>query len=149
MNSPELPGITLTFLYYFSTTALIALLVFSQGLRLGFDSAIAYQAASGLALLAGIIGTIQNRGITRQLSVKKNADCERALVRILDQRGFTEREPWQDFTAYRPARGRSWGRSRIFVKWEGRTLTLSGRAHLVRSLQSELAEFGVTPPTSS
>jgi hypothetical protein len=143
MNEPELPGISLTFLYYFSTTALVVLLALAQGLGLGFEKAIAYQTSSAIALLVGIVGTVRNRGITRQFSVKNRSDCEPILTQALNEMGFAEQEPWQDHIAYYPIRG--WGKGKIFVKWEKRSLTLIGRAHLLRRLQSRLADVGIKP----
>jgi hypothetical protein len=81
------PGYTLTFLYYFCLTCLIALLVGSQGLRLAWNDRNLYQAAIAVGLLIASITAYWNHTVVVMLPVSQPTQFSRRLGSVLQDMG--------------------------------------------------------------
>ncbi len=136
MLSPQLPGFSLTFLYYFSMTAFAAWLVASQALGLELGHPIPFSSGALLGLVAGAIGAYQNRGVTVAIAVKDRKSFERQLTRTLAEIGFTEISREDEITIYSPPQGKAWISGKLYLNWNEKSAVLAARARIIRRLQS-------------
>lgn len=130
----QVPGFWLTFLYYFSVTNLIVILVVSQGMGIGFDEQILYQIAVFLGLIAGLVGAKFNRSITISASFANQKKFSKILNETLSQMGFEPKSQLEDFTVYEKSTWKSWFSGKIFVRIEAKSATIIGRSNMVKKL---------------
>ncbi|WP_206817250.1 hypothetical protein [Chroococcus sp. FPU101] len=128
------PEFLTTFLYYFVCTALIVLLVISQGMGMSLDRS-SYVIGMIAGLVAGLLGAYFNRSVTFSTSFKGNAKTfQRKFQKTLSELGFEQNGQMEDFTIYR----KSLFAGRVFVKTEKDTVTIMSRSSIVKRLQQEL-----------
>lgn len=128
------PEFLTTFLYYFVCTALIVLLVLSQGMGMSLDRS-SYVIGMIAGLVTGLVGAYFNSSVTFSTSFKGNANTfERKFQKILSELGFEQNGQMEDFTIYR----KSLFTGRVFVKTEKNTVTIISRASIVKRLEDAL-----------
>ena len=135
MNNPPIPGATITFLYYFSMTTLIVLLVMSQGMGVSLNSQIPYQLGISLGLITGVMGAYFNRSVTLTLKIKNPQTFMKQLESTLATLGFENASQVDDYTIYSRAGFSSLFSGKILVKIEPKSAILIGRSRNIKSLQ--------------
>ncbi|MEM8777793.1 MAG: hypothetical protein AAGF26_02745 [Cyanobacteria bacterium P01_G01_bin.49] len=134
MSEPPIPGVTITFLYYFSMTTLIAIFVISQGMGVSLESQFPYQIGILLGLIAGLIGAYVNRSVTLTLTAKNRKTFLPNLEKTLTELGFSQRSQAEDYTIYSKAGLSSLFSGKILLKVEKKSVTLVGRSRNIKSL---------------
>ncbi|PSF33029.1 hypothetical protein C7H19_20740 [Aphanothece hegewaldii CCALA 016] len=128
------PEFLTTFLYYFVCTALIVLLVISQGMEMSLDRS-SYVIGMSAGLVAGLVGAYFNRSVTFSSSFKGNEkNFLKTFQKTLAEMGFEQNGQMEDFTIYT----KSLFAGRVFVKTEKNTVTIVSRSSTVKRLQEEL-----------
>lgn len=135
MNEPSTPGATLTFLYYFSMTTLIVLLIMSQGMGVSLNSQIPYQIGISLGLVTGLIGTYFNRSVTLTLNTKQPKTLIRQVEQSLAELGFQKTSQVEDYVIYRKSGLSSLFSGKIFLKPTKNSLICIGRSRNIKSLE--------------
>lgn len=85
---PQGPGVASTFLYYFSTSALVGSFVVSRGLHLGLQTGIPTQIGILLGLVAGSLGAYINRSTQLQMTVANPKQFQQDLEAALEKMGY-------------------------------------------------------------
>lgn len=85
---PQGPGVASTFLYYFSTSALVGSFVVSQGLHLGLQTGIPTQIGILFGLVAGSVGAYVNRSTQLQMTVANPKQFQQSLEAALEKMGY-------------------------------------------------------------
>lgn len=130
----QVPGFWLTFLYYFSVTNLIVILVVSQGMGIGFHERILYQIAVFLGLIAGLVGAKFNRSVTISASFSNKKTFSKILNETLSQMGFEPKSQLEDFTVYQKLTWKTLFTGKIFVRIENKSATIIGRSSIIKKL---------------
>ncbi len=130
----QVPGFWLTFLYYFSVTNLIVILVVSQGMGINFNDRILYQIAIFLGLIAGLIGAKFNRSVTISASFANKKKFSKILNETLSQMGFEPKSQLENFTVYEKSSWKSLFTGKIFVQIEAKSATIIGRSNIIKKL---------------
>ena len=87
------PGFGVTFLYYFSMTTLIVVLIGVQALHWSPTSALLYRYGMALGMLAGLVGTYFNRTIRLEMAVDPTDAFVDKMSQVLSEMGFQLDEP--------------------------------------------------------
>jgi type II secretory pathway pseudopilin PulG len=85
---PQGPGAASTFLYYFSTSALVGSFVVSRGLHLGLQTGIPTQIGILFGLVAGSLGAYINRSTQLQMTVANPKQFQQTLEAALEKMGY-------------------------------------------------------------
>jgi hypothetical protein len=85
---PAGPGFTLTFLYYFVSSALLGTFAASQALGIGLSTRIPFQIGVVLGVIVGGVGAYFNRSVTIELPIQGRKQFINRLSQILIQMGF-------------------------------------------------------------
>lgn len=85
---PQGPGVASTFLYYFSTSALVGSFVVSRGLHLGLQTGIPTQIGILFGLVAGSLGAYINRSTQLQMTVANPKQFQQSLEAALEKMGY-------------------------------------------------------------
>ncbi len=93
---PQGPGTASTFLYYFSTSALVGSFVVSRGLHLGLQTGIPTQVGILFGLVAGSLGAYINRSTQLQMTVANPTQFQQTLEAALEQMGYGPVPPPED-----------------------------------------------------
>ncbi|MBE9170347.1 hypothetical protein IQ238_23435 [Pleurocapsales cyanobacterium LEGE 06147] len=130
----QVPGFWLTFLYYFSVTNLIVILVVSQGMGIGFNDRLLYQIAVLLGLIAGLVGAKFNRSVTLSAYFSNKKAFSKILNEILSQMGFEPKSQLEDFIVYDKSSWKTLFTGKIFVQIEDSSATIIGRSSIIKKL---------------
>ena len=136
------PSIIVVFLYYSLGSMAIAAIVGSQALHEAPFSGQSFQAAVPVGLLLGAVATYFNRTVEYAISASNPKALRKKLEACLRERGYGlegDFKAGEDFQSYRRSSWQKWTTGRIFVKWQGKSVTLIGRSSLIRPLQQELS----------
>ncbi len=131
----EPPGYTLTFLYYFSITNVLVIGLLSGRFGVSFLDRSIYPIGICAGLMAGILGASFNRNITVSAKVKKKGIWLKSLNQALADMGFEPQKELGDYSIYQKNGWVSLFSGRVFLKIEGKTATVIGRAAVVKTLQ--------------
>lgn len=132
------PGYWTTFCYYFSTTALIVLLVSAKGLGLGAQTGIPSSLSISLGLLAGGIGAYFNRSVTLTLDFKNKKIFTATLNNALAEMGFEPKSELDNFIVYqRPTLSNIFS-GKVFVEFEPNKATIVGRSANIKRLHKKM-----------
>ncbi|MCU0527618.1 MAG: hypothetical protein MUF72_22700 [Elainella sp. Prado103] len=139
------PGVAVTFLYYFSSTAVVLAFVVSQALDIGISTGIPQQFGAIGGLVAGILGTYFNRTVRFELPIKSEQQFFNRLEPVLDNLGYQQVEDAEDdsekvpgLRVYERTALSKWFSGRIFVQVEGQQATIASRAVVIRTLKQVL-----------
>lgn len=132
------PGIAVTFLYYFTSTAVVITLVASRSLGLGIDTGMPQQIGALGGLLAGIFGTYFNRTVSFSVPVQNQKQFLKSLEATLSQLGYeqvAEEQVDAPVYIYQRSSFSKWFSGRVFVQFADQQATIASRAITVRSLK--------------
>ncbi|NER81850.1 MAG: hypothetical protein F6K42_20260 [Leptolyngbya sp. SIO1D8] len=143
-TSPEMtdlptgPGVTFTFIYYFSGAALITTLLAVKTLGVGFGAGITGQLALLVGSVAGLLGTFYNRTKILEIPVSKPKVFARQLEETLSEMGYTLTETVDTVSVYQRSRFRRLFSGDIFVQNQDKGVVLVSRAVNIRTLEKRL-----------
>lgn len=129
------PGFGLTFFYYFAVTNLIVIGLVSRRFGVSWLDPHIYPIGLCAGLIAGILGTSFNRNVTVTTTVKRPAVWLKTLNETLAAMGFEPQKELEDFTIYQKTAIATLFSGRVFLKLEGKTATIIGRASVIRKLK--------------
>ena len=129
------PGLGLTFFYYFAVTNLIVIGLVSRRLGVSLLEPSIYPLGICAGLMAGILGAKFNRNVTITTTVKGKTAWLKTFNQTLAEMGFEPQQEIADFTVYQKKAIASLFSGRIFLKFEGKTATIIGRASVMEKLQ--------------
>ena len=136
------PSIIVVFMYYALGCMAISAIVGAQALHESPFSGQSLQAAVPIGFALGAVATYFNRTVEYAVSASNPKALRNRLDACLKERGYeldTDFTADGDFQSYRRSSWQKWTTGRIFVKWQGKSVTLVGRSSLIRPLQQELA----------
>ncbi len=136
------PNIFVVFLYYFLGCMVISAIVGAQALHESPFSGQSVQAAVPIGFVLAIVATYFNRTVEYAVSASNPKALRKTLESALRERGYeldNEFKADEDFQSYRRSGWQQWTTGRIFVKWQGKSVTLVGRSSLIVPLQQELS----------
>ena len=132
------PGLLPTFLYYFSSTALVFALV----TILGMDQSLSTGAPQQMGLLGGLVGGILgayfNRTIKLELPVESEKKFLKKLEGTLTQLGYEKKLEEDGVRTYERSGTSKFLSGRIYVAIENGTATIASRATQIRRLRKLL-----------
>ena len=129
------PGFTLTFLYYFSITNVIVIGLLSGRFGVSYLDRSIYPIGICAGLMAGILGASFNRNVTVSAKVKKKGVWLKSLNKALAEMGFEPQKELGEYSVYQKSGLATLFSGRVFLKIEGKTATVIGRAAVVKTLQ--------------
>lgn len=136
------PGFGLTFFYYFAVTNLIVIGLVSLRFEVSWLDPTIYPIGICAGLIAGILGTNFNRNVTVTATIKRKAAWLKTFNETLADMGFEPQGELEDFTIYRKQAIATLFSGRVFLKLEGKTATIIGRANIIGKLQQSDLELG-------
>jgi hypothetical protein len=137
------PGFLATFLYYFSTTAIVFALVSYNALGVGFDTQIPQQIGLLGGVLAGLMGGYFNR--TRSFTVPYT-DQKTFLAQLneqLSQLGYQPQESVEDVWVYERSALGKYLSGKVFVQLENGTATIASRSIQLNRIQNHLQHHSI------
>lgn len=137
---PKGPGFALTFLYYFSGTALVTTVLAMKTLGVGLETGIPNQFGLLFGAIGGTLGAAVNRSATLELPVKNRAAFVKQLEAALAEMGYS-RDPeagWEGVWIYRRPAIRQLFSGRIYVHVGQKTAVISSRILHIRGLKKRL-----------
>lgn len=133
------PGFAATFLYYFTSTAVIFTLVASQALGLSLQTNIPQQLGAIGGLAAGLIGAYFNRTITLTVPVQNQQEFLTKLNETLAQLGYQQSEELEDQIWVYQRSGLSKAVSgKVFVQLEAGSATIASRAIQLNAIRKQI-----------
>lgn len=132
------PGLVATFLYYFSSTAVVLTLVASQASGLSINTGIPQQVGALGGLMAGVLGTYFNRTLSFSVPVESRKKFLNQLESTLVEMGYQKVADEEGVQTYQRSSFSKWFSGRIFVQVEDQQATIASRAITVRSLKKVL-----------
>ncbi len=129
------PGIAVTFLYYFTSTAVVLAFVVSQALGISVSTGIPQQFGAIGGLLAGILGAYFNRTVSFTVPIKGQKQFLNRLESTLNEMGYEQISNEEGIRTYERSSWSKWFSGRIFVQVEAEQATIASRAITVRSLK--------------
>ena len=127
------PSIFVVFLYYSAGSMAIAANVGAQELNATTISGVSFQNAVPLGLLLGAVATYFNRTTEFAIAASNPKALRKKLDAWMMERGYELDSDFKaegDFQSYRKSSWQRWTTGRIFVKWQGKSVTLVGRSSL-------------------
>jgi hypothetical protein len=132
------PGIAATFLYYFTSTAVVLTFVASRAIGIGIDSGIPQQVGAVGGLLAGLLGAYFNRTVSFSVPVQSAKKFLNELESTLTQLGYEQIAEDEEVRIYQRSSFRKWFSGRIFVQLTDQQATIASRAITIRTLRKLL-----------
>lgn len=129
------PGVAVTFLYYFTSTAVVLAFVVSQALDISVSTGIPQQFGAIGGLVAGLLGSYFNRTVSFTVSIKGQKQFLNRLESTLNEMGYQQISDEEGVRIYERSSLSKWFSGRIFVQTEGDQATIASRAIAVRSLK--------------
>lgn len=132
------PGLAATFLYYFTSTAVVLTLVASESSGLSVNTGIPQQIGALGGLIAGVLGTYFNRTLSFSVPVESRKKFLNQLESTLTGMGYQKVSDEEGVQTYQRSDWSKWFSGRIFVQMEDQQATIASRAITVRSLKQVL-----------
>ncbi|MEM1369409.1 MAG: hypothetical protein AAGG02_15645 [Cyanobacteria bacterium P01_H01_bin.15] len=133
---PQGPGFAFTFLYYFSLSAFITILVTVQGTNFSWQDGFPYQVGTLLGLIAATFSATSNRSTTIVIPFVGRKKFSYQLEQALEDMGFKHCEPRESaLTVYRKSAVRSLFSGQIYVQLDEKKATIHGRVRNLKRLQ--------------
>jgi hypothetical protein len=129
------PRFVPTFLYYFSTTAIVFSLVTIKGMGLGLETGLPQQVGLIGGLVAGLLGGYFNRTMTLTVPVKNKQKFFNTLNESLSKMGYQQREEMDGVVVYERSALSKFLSGKVFVHIEQDTATIASRAVHIRGLR--------------
>ncbi|PSN14131.1 hypothetical protein C7271_21925 [filamentous cyanobacterium CCP5] len=136
---PRGPGWGMTFLYYFSSTALVTTFLALKTLDVSLDTGIPNQLGLVAGLVGGSLGAYVNHNKTIEIPYKNSKGFLKRLEGILADMGYTQDPDVKaDFNAYRRPLLRQLFSGRIYVQCLGDRAVIAGRSLQLKALKNRL-----------
>lgn len=129
------PGFLPTFLYYFTSTAILITLIASKGMGFGMDTGLPQQLGLAGGVIAGGLGAYFNRTTTLSVQFRNRKTFFNELERTLKQLGYQRTSEDEGLYIYERSNLSKWLSGKIFVQMEGNSATIASRATNIRQLQ--------------
>jgi len=130
------PGIAATFLYYFTSTAVIFTIVTAQTVGGGLDG---FPKQVGLlgGIVGGLVGTYFNRTTSFSLSQVEGKVTRKKLIKLLENMGYapTEEDEEDQVTVYERTGVSRFLSGKIFVQTLDKDTLVASRAIHLRALK--------------
>lgn len=138
---PQGPGWGITFLYYFSGTALVTTLLAMKILNLSLDTGIPNQLGLVAGAFGGVIGAYVNHNNTLEVPYKNRQGFLKRLEPILADMGYSEDPETvsEGFQTYRRPLLRQLFSGRIYVQCLSDRAVIAGRSLQLRALKRRLS----------
>lgn len=128
------PGVATTFLYYFTSTAVVLTFVVSQAVGLSVNTGVPQQFGAIGGLVAGILGAYFNRTVSFTVPFQSQKQFLKTLEATLAQMGYQQIAQEDEVRIYQRSDFSKWFSGRIFVQVEDQQATIASRAVTIRSL---------------
>ncbi|MDB9526644.1 hypothetical protein PN498_11635 [Oscillatoria sp. CS-180] len=135
---PTGPGASFTFLYYFSTAALLTALFTARTFGVGLATGLPGQFALVGGAMSGLLGVFMNRTVTVEIPFTKKKPFLRQLESAIADMGYSLDETEGTVSRYRKVRLSRWLAGNIFVQQREQSVMLVSRAANVRTLKKRL-----------
>lgn len=136
---PSGPGFTVTFLYYFVSTALLGAFISSQALSISLSSRIPFQIGIVLGAIGGGVATYFYRSVTIELPIQGSKLFMNRLNQTLVAMGFaSQSELDEGITVYQKSNMGNLLVGSVYVQVGTDSVTLMSRAITIRRLQKQL-----------
>jgi hypothetical protein len=132
------PGAAATFLYYFTSTALVITFVMSRSV--GSESLSQPISVLG-GVVAGGLAVYFNRTTSFTMPVQSRKKFLKSLDATLAQLGYQQVSEAEDLRTYERSSFSKWFSGRIFVQIVDQEATIASRAATVRALKKLLVNF--------
>jgi hypothetical protein len=132
------PGLVATFLYYFSSTAVVLAFVASRSSGLDISTGIPQQVGALGGLMAGILGAYFNRTLSFSVPVEGRKKFLNQLESTLARMGYEKVADEEGVQTYQRSSFSKWFAGKIFVQIEDQQATIASRAITVRTLKKVL-----------
>ncbi|MEB3355872.1 MAG: hypothetical protein VKK04_04045 [Synechococcales bacterium] len=139
--SPFGPGFWATFLYYFTSMALLSTLLAAKGLGLGVSTGIPQQLGLVAGLMAGGLGGYFNRTTAIALPISNQKTFLKTLNEALEAMGYYPNPEldWEEgVRVYERSPLRKVFSGRVYVQLEAQRAIVASRAMHIRSLKRRL-----------
>lgn len=134
---PKGPGWGMTFLYYFSGTALVATFLALKTLDVGLDTGIPNQLGLIAGLVGGAIGAYVNHNQTLEIPYKNRKGFLNRLETILADLGYShDPEAAEEFRVYRRPPLRQLFSGQIYVQCLSDRAVIAGRSLQLKALKN-------------
>lgn len=142
---PAGPGFGLTFLYYFSGTALVTALLATKTLGIGLDTGLPNLYGTGFGVVGGLLGALVNRSTTLVLPMSSRKTFKRELDAALAEMGYTEDSDADlgSVLVYRRPFVRQLLSGRVYVLIGEKQAQISSRAIHMGSIKKRLEASGI------
>ncbi|MBW4459309.1 MAG: hypothetical protein KME47_03590 [Nodosilinea sp. WJT8-NPBG4] len=142
---PSGPGFGLTFLYYFSGTALVTALLAVKSLGIGFDTGMPNLYGTLFGTVGGLMGAFVNRSTTLALPISSRKTFKRELDAALAEMGYTEDSEanLEGILVYRRPFVRQLLSGRVYVLLSEKQAQISSRAVHMGSIKKRLEASGI------
>lgn len=142
---PSGPGFGLTFLYYFSGTALVTALLAVKSLGLGLDTGLPNLYGTLFGTVGGLMGAFVNRSTTLTLPVNSRKTFKRELDAALADMGYTEdaEANIEGILVYRRPFVRQLLSGRVYVLLGEKQAQISSRAVHMGGIKKRLETSGI------
>lgn len=134
------PGFAATFLYYFTSTAVIVALVASRSLHVGFDTGIPQEFGAVSGTVVGLVSAFFNRTASFSVPAKNPKAVLTQLSEVLSQMGYQQTQELEDNIAvYERSALSKFFSGRVFVQREADQITIATRALQLRAIRKRLS----------
>ncbi|MBD1915936.1 MULTISPECIES: hypothetical protein [Cyanophyceae] len=142
---PSGPGFGLTFLYYFSGTALVTALLAVKSLGIGLDTGLPNLYGTLFGTVGGLLGAFVNRSTTLTLPINSRKTFKRELDAALAEMGYTEdtEANLEGILAYRRPFVRQLLSGRVYVLLSEKKAQISSRAVHMGGIKKRLEASGI------
>lgn len=132
------PGALATFLYYFSSTAVVFTLVSMQSLNTGLSSGLPQQFGLLGGLLGGLVGMYFNRTVTLAVPVKSEKAFFKNLDGVLAQMGYKLAAQEDNMRTYERTGLSKFLSGRVYVLVEKDEAAIASRSIQIQALKKLL-----------
>jgi hypothetical protein len=132
------PGFSATFLYYFTSTAVLFALVSSQALGVGMGSGIPQQVGLVGGLVAGLMGAYFNRTTTLSVTFKGKKAFLANLNNVLSQMGYQQKSEEDDLLVYERSALSKFLSGKVYVQLEPEKATIASRSIQLKRIQKQI-----------
>ncbi|NES87310.1 MAG: hypothetical protein F6K10_41675 [Moorea sp. SIO2B7] len=132
------PRFLVTFLYYFSCTTVIVVVIASQIMGLSLEAKLPYQFGILFGLVAGLLGANFNRSVTISTSFRNKKVFTKTLNEALYEMGFEESTQVDEFTVYQKSALRTLFSGKVFVQIDNNSATIISRSSIIKRLSQKI-----------
>ncbi|HEY9890005.1 MAG TPA: hypothetical protein V6D02_16485 [Candidatus Obscuribacterales bacterium] len=135
---PVGPGASFTFLYYFSTAAIITGLCAAKALGIGLTTGLTGEIALLGGGLGGGLGVLFNRSVTLTVPIVSKKKFQQQLDAVLTGMGYSLGATEGTIARYQKAKASRFFAGDIYVQQRDRTAVFISRASTIRTLKQRL-----------